>query len=544
MDLIHILQKHHFPHDVIHKIELLSQSNESLYEIVVKEKLVDEEKLLQILHEEFRYEIVFAEDLEVNFDILLKIPFDVVMKHKFVPIRQTQDEIVIVISDPFNKHAIEEIKNLFPKKQITVALTYLNPLEKLLFKLKNREKISDIITNMKRELAGGDTETSSALDFIMYIFEIAIEKQSSDIHIETEQSAVQIRFRIDGILHEMMVIEKELFNIIATKIKLLANLNITEKRKPQDGRFSIYIQKNSFDCRISTLPIATGESIVIRILDKRNVTRSLEDTGISTRNLNIFRKALQSPNGIILVTGPTGSGKTTTLYAALNEIKDSSTKIITVEDPVEYQLKMIQQVQVNEAIGLSFANALRSILRQDPDIIMVGEIRDTQTLEIAIKAALTGHLVISTLHTNDAISSIDRMIDMGADPFMVAAAVEAVEAQRLVRKICPYCKVEYKPSDVLLEPIRHLINESTTFYRGRGCEHCHLTGYKGRTMINEVMILDDEIKSVIAKSKDSSQIEPLAKQKGFESMFIDGLIKVFQGETTLEEVYKAARVRI
>ena len=290
------------------------------------------------------------------------------------------------------------------------------------------------------------------------------------------------------------------------------------------------------------MPTIWGESIVIRILDKRNILKKLDDIGITSKNLNFLRTALSKPNGIFLVTGPTGSGKSTTLYASLNEIAKPDVKVITVEDPVEYKLHGIQQVQVNPRAGITFASALRSILRQDPDIIMIGEIRDLETLEIAIKAALTGHLVLSTLHTNDSVSAINRMIDMGAEPFMVAAALVGVEAQRLVRKNCPYCLEPYKPSEAYLEPIKHLIGKDTIFYHGRGCEKCDNTGYLGRTLISEIFLNDDKLEGMIAKNKDRVDILRYLESQGFKKMFFDGIIKAKNKITTLEEVYRVAKL--
>nr|WP_246831049.1 GspE/PulE family protein [Nautilia sp. PV-1] len=300
--------------------------------------------------------------------------------------------------------------------------------------------------------------------------------------------------------------------------------------------------KNKFDFRVSTLPTIWGESIVIRILDKRSILKRIDEIGISEKNLSLLKKALSQPNGIFLVTGPTGSGKSTTLYAALNEINSTDKKIITVEDPVEYKLKGIQQVQVNPKVGLTFAGALRSILRQDPDIIMIGEIRDLETLEIAIKAAMTGHLVLSTLHTNDAVSAINRMIDMGADSFLVATALIGIEAQRLVKTICPYCKTTYKPADVYLEPIKNILPKDSVFYRGKGCEKCNMTGYAGRTLITEVFLNDENLESMISKKKEKLELLHYLRGKDYKTMFYDGLLKALKGITTLEEVYRVAKL--
>ena len=532
-----------------HALQIQKQlsSNKKIGEILIEEGLVEEEDIMKIIASQMHIEIVDFNNVELNFILLKKVPVAILEKYNVLPIKELPKEVKIAFEDPMNLDAITTLQRYF-KKPIKPMIALSKEIKKYVNQLKTREKANSLIEQIKKELAGNqeneDDEESATMQLIRYIIKLSIERKASDIHIETEEETMIVRSRIDGNLQEILVIEKELFNAIDARIKLLSNLNISEKRKPQDGRFSMEIDGNHFDFRVSTLPIATGESIVIRILDKRNITKKLEEIGITKKNLEKFEKSLKSPNGIVLVTGPTGSGKSTTLYGGLNKIKNIEEKIITVEDPVEYQLKLIRQVNVNEAIGLSFAAALRSILRQDPDIVMIGEIRDKETLEIAIKAALTGHLVISTLHTNDAISAISRMVDMGADPFMVGAAVVAIEAQRLVRRICPHCKTKYKPNPALLEPIKKRVPniETYDFYHGKGCDECNMTGYKGRTLISEVFTIDEELSSLIAKNPDLNDLTTLAKKKGHESMFVDGLRKVITGETTLEELYRVAKV--
>jgi len=529
------------------QIQRSSNSHKKLGEILIEEGLISEEERMEVIAEQLNIEIINFNNVELNFLLLKKVPVQILEKYGALPIKEYPKEVVVAFIDPMNIEARTTLQR-YLKKPIRPTIALSKDIKNHINQLKNSEKANSLIEQMKKELAGtnevDDNDESATMQFIKYIIRLSIQKGASDIHIETEENLMQVRGRIDGSLQELLPAEKELFWAISARIKLLSNLNISEKRKPQDGRFSMDLDGHHFDFRVSTLPIATGESIVIRILDKRNVTKELEDIGIDSKNLAKFEKALKAPNGIVLVTGPTGSGKSTTLYAALNKIKNVTEKIITVEDPVEYQMKLINQVNVNESIGLTFAAALRSILRQDPDIIMIGEIRDLETLEIAIKAALTGHLVISTLHTNDAVSAISRMVDMGADPFMVGAAVVAIEAQRLVKTICPYCKTKEKPKAALLEPIKGLIPENAVFYKGKGCEECNMTGYKGRTLITEVFTIDEEISSAIAKNTNSIELEKLAKQKGFETMFINGLIKALKGETTLDEIYRVAKVKI
>jgi general secretion pathway protein E/type IV pilus assembly protein PilB len=533
--------------DLQKAIELQKSSSihKRIGEILVEEGLVNEEIIMEVLSKQLNIPIINR--IEPDFLLLRKIPAKILEKYLVLPIKETHKNIEVAFADPLDIEAQNTIARYFDKP-IKILISSQKEILKHINQLKNREKAHTIIEQMKKEVLGGSEETeneeSATMKFIKYIVALSISKGASDIHIEAEENALIVRSRIDGFLQEIMTIEKELFPAIAARIKLLSNLNISEKRKPQDGRFSMKLNDNHFDFRVSTLPIATGESIVIRILDKRNITKKLEDVGISPDNLKKWEKALKAPNGIVLVTGPTGSGKSTTLYASLNKIKSVEEKIITVEDPVEYQIKLVQQVNVNEAAGLTFAAALRSILRQDPDIIMIGEIRDLETLEIAIKAALTGHLVISTLHTNDAVSAVSRMIDMGADPFMVGAAVVAIEAQRLARRICPYCKIKTKPKRAFLEILKEKIPEieNKQFYQGKGCEYCNNTGYKGRVLLTEIFTVDEELESLIAKNIPIDELKKKAKQKDYKPMFIDGLVKALQGETTLEEVFRITKV--
>ncbi|WP_456480408.1 GspE/PulE family protein [Nautilia sp.] len=474
----------------------------------------------------------------------IKVPVNILKQTLAVPIEVKYDKAVVAMADPLDWNAQALIKRFFQDKNLEIVLGFRDDIIKVIRKVEDREKVKGILGDIKKELRGEEIkgDESAIMRLIKYVLVSSIERKASDIHIEAEEGEAEIRIRIFGTLYEFLDFDEEIFYAINSRIKLLSGLDVSEKRKPQDGSFSMQFGKNKFDFRVSTLPTIWGESIVIRILDKRNILKRIDDIGISEKNLTLIKKALSQPNGIFLVTGPTGSGKSTTLYAALNEINNTSEKIITVEDPVEYKLRGIQQVQVNAKVGLTFAGALRSILRQDPDIIMIGEIRDLETLEIAVKAALTGHLVISTLHTNDAVSAINRMIDMGADPFMVATSLIGVEAQRLVKTICPYCKTIHKPADVYLDPIKNILPKDAVFYTGKGCEKCNMTGFAGRTLITEVFLNDENLETMISKKKDKLDLLHYLKSKGFKNMFYDGLIKALKGITSLEEVYKVAKL--
>ncbi len=345
-------------------------------------------------------------------------------------------------------------------------------------------------------------------------------------------------------LQQRFIFDKVVFGPLASRLKLLSNLDIAERRKPQDGRFTANILNKEYDFRVSTLPTLIGESIVMRILDKSKTLITLEDMGMNDISYSKFKEAITTPYGIVLVTGPTGSGKTTTLYASLNAIKSVKDKIITVEDPVEYQMAGVQQVQVNNSAGLTFASALRSILRQDPDKIMIGEIRDTETLRIAVQAAMTGHLVLSTLHTNDAISAVFRMVDMGIESYLVSGSLIAIQAQRLVRKVCPECKVKTEIGGSILSKIREYIPEDREliFYKGQGCKHCFNTGYVGREMISEVLTVSNEIARLIASEATKEELTKQANKEGFMTMFQDGINKALEGKTTVEEIFRVARL--
>ena len=512
-----------------------------LLEILYDLNFISKEAFLKVLSKEFNVD--YVNNLGKIRVRNIQIPINILKQTKAVPIDIEFDKVKIAMENPIDWNAQNYFKRFFKDKKLEFVLAHKEDIEKALKIIENRTKLKEILEQIKKELKGVETKGESAIfQLIGYIIKNAIDKKASDIHIEAEEEGAVVRLRVFGKLREFLDFDSEIYNALISRIKLESKMDVSEKRKPQDGGFSLEIGGNKFDFRVSSLPTVWGESLVIRILDRRNILKKLDDIGITSKNLELLRKALNKPNGIFLVTGPTGSGKSTTLYASLNEIAKTDTKVITVEDPVEYKLHGVQQVQVNPKAGMTFAGALRSILRQDPDIIMIGEIRDLETLEIAIKAALTGHLVLSTLHTNDSVSAISRMIDMGAEPFMVSAALVGVEAQRLIRTNCPYCMEPYKPKESYLDPIRKLIGNNTVFYKGRGCEKCDMTGFLGRTLITEIFLQDEKLESMIAKNKDRVEILRYLEEQGFKTMFFDGLIKAKNKMTTLEEVYRVAKL--
>jgi type IV pilus assembly protein PilB len=372
----------------------------------------------------------------------------------------------------------------------------------------------------------------------------AIKDKASDIHFEPFEDEFKMRYRIDGILYEMIPPPRHLAMPIVSRIKVMANLDIAERRMPQDGRIELTVNNNPVDLRISVLPTMNGESVVMRVLDRSNIQLDLEKIGLRQDDLEAFRQLINKPNGIVIVTGPTGSGKTTTLYAALNELNDLETKILTVEDPVEYDIDGLMQVQVNADVGLTFAKALRSFLRQDPDIVLVGETRDIETAQIAVQASLTGHLVFTTLHTNDAPSSIARLLDLGLENFLMTATIEGIVAQRLVRKICPRCKEAYNPAEQELMELQLLPEDlqGRQIYRGRGCDYCNNSGYKGRMALFEIMTLDDELRELIMQNASTQILRNEARKRGMRPLRQSGLLSIFDGQTTIDEVVRATMI--
>ena len=557
-------------------VEIKEASSKSLLSILINEHIVDEETFFDVLSDIYRrgnadiddistdlqvdqkrfiehvckkFKITFfdLDDIDIDYRISEKLSTAQLKTYSAIPVKEDEISVYVAFKNPFDVIAQDKVQNLFNRKLLKVACADPAQIEKYINKVALNESIKDIVAEIRRELSssasqGQNTENSGILKLIEIILKTSIQSRASDIHIEPTETNCIVRSRIDGMLSETFIFDKDIYPPMVSRMKLLSNMDIAERRRPQDGRFSAQILDKEYDFRISTLPILNGESIVLRILDKSKVIINLEDLGMHPDNFSKFKKSMKAPYGIILVTGPTGSGKTTTLYGALNDIKSVKTKIITVEDPVEYQLNMIQQVHVNEKAGLTFVSALRSILRQDPDVIMIGEIRDQETLRIAIQAALTGHLVFSTLHTNDAISALPRMIDMGIEPYLVSGALVCIEAQRLVRKLCPHCKQKITLSQKAFDEVKKFVPENYQFYKSVGCPQCSQTGYLGREMISEILPISDHIASMVANGASKDELKSVAYKEGFIDMFHDGVIRAANGITTLEEVYRVAKI--
>lgn len=494
---------------------------------------------------DFMREIPFN---DIPVDLVRNIPINYAKNHEALPFKLEANKVSVLLTNPLNQKALSDMRVLFEKKVQPIMVTSgriqeaINRVyEKSTAALEGLDDIEseeyDLDDPVIDLLEAGDDD-APVIKLVNTLLFRAVKEKASDIHVEPYEREMVVRFRIDGILFDIFKPPKKLQNSITSRIKVMANLNIAEKRLPQDGRIPLKLAGKDIDVRLSTVPTAFGERIVMRLQDRSNVVLELEQLGFNRNTLNKIDKMLENTYGILLVTGPTGSGKSTTLYAALQKVNSIDKNIITVEDPVEQRINGIGQIQVNSRIGLTFANGLRSILRQDPDIIMIGEIRDLETAEIAINASLTGHLVLSTIHTNDSAGAFPRLIDMGCEPFLIATSLLGVIAQRLVRVLCPHCKEAYAPTDVELQSLgitRDRIHGHQIF-RAKGCNECNQKGYLGRTIIQELLTVNEEIRSLIMKRQDSGTIKKAAIMNGMELMRDHGIQKVLAGITTIEEV--------
>ncbi|MDD2465135.1 MAG: type II secretion system ATPase GspE [Desulfobulbus sp.] len=527
-------------------------------EILIQLRKISEDDLLSARSQQCGMEVVYSLPTGPDPFFVERVPIGFLKKFKMIPVA-TPDCSYIALAEPANFQQLDDLMRMLqwegirtvlaPSNEIFVAInasydtTRKDAADRVMQDMDD-DNPESILTEIE-ETADllDDTSDAPVIKLVNLVLSQAVRDNASDIHIESYKDRVKIRKRVDGILYDMYSPPRHVQGKLVSRIKIMAKMDIAEKRLPQDGRIEIRLADRNIDIRVSTLPTSFGERVVMRLLDKSSSLVPLETLGMSKDDMEHFLRMIKAPHGIILVTGPTGSGKTTTLYSALGVLNSPDVNIITVEDPIEYQMNGISQVQVNAKVGLTFANGLRTIVRQDPDIILVGEIRDLETAEIAIQSALTGHLVFSTLHTNDAASAVTRLIDMGVEPFLVSSAVNAIMAQRLVRKICPHCREAYVPANAYLErvglsPIKFAGRE---LYRGAGCGHCLQTGYKGRVGIYELMTLTPAMKSVILTTSDAGQIKKQALSSlatGMMTLRQDGLKKVLAGMTTLEEVFR------
>ena len=522
--------------------------------ILIDERLAPEADVMRCLAIQFGRQFVHVTRDEVTAEALEKLPQEVMREHNVLPLTVADGVLTLAVEDPANVFLFDEIRRRtgLIVRTVVACGSEIKQLVEEIGQSGSSTQVEELIQGMEEddvEVVETETEELPDLEKVAgespiirlanYIIADAVRQGASDIHIEPSETKLRVRYRIDGILFETLTPPAAMHAALVSRIKIMANLDISERRLPQDGRIRAMVHGRVIDLRVSTLPTTAGEKTVIRILDKGNITIGLERLGFTPDNLEIFRRQIQEPHGIILVTGPTGSGKTTTLYSALMELDSSELNISTVEDPVEYRLESVNQVQVIDRIGMSFAAALRSLLRQDPDVIMVGEMRDRETADIALRAALTGHLVLSTLHTNDAPGALTRLVDMGCEPFLVASSVCGILAQRLLRVNCPSCSEAYSPPPELVARLGCAEPERPrTWYRGRGCARCHQTGYSGRVGTFELLVVDDEIRAKVVARASADQIRSLAVAKGMRVLRADSLLKLERGQTTPEEVMR------
>ena len=538
----------------LEQAEAARKSTERIEHSLVRLGFITETDYLKIYSEQLSIPLIDLSTVKIDQELLKEVPSKVVHRDRVLPLDRHNGTIRVATNNPFNLYAFDELRMLMGAKIETVLAT--------------GEEISRIIKEhygvgghtVEAMIGTSDVEVIDVVDpdnadlieqaqeatVVKLVNEIlleAVRDRASDIHIEPYENDLKIRYRIDGVLHTTNVPPeiRRFHAAIVSRIKILSNLNIAEKRLPQDGGFKIKAQNRDIDLRVSIIPTAAGGAVVMRILDKQSALLSLEALGLMDQALEGLQNLISQPYGIVLVTGPTGSGKTTTLYAALNSIKSDAIKILTIEDPIEYNLPGIQQVQIKPHIGLTFASGLRSFLRHDPDVILVGEIRDLETAEVAINASLTGHLVFSTLHTNDAATASTRLLDMGVEPFLVSSAISGVLAQRLIRKLCKHCCEKYDPDPSELPP-DFAYQKGQTIHRAKGCRECRHTGYRGRLGIYELLKMDEQTRDMIIRRQSASEIQQVAMAKGFKLMRDDGWVKVLKGITTVEEINRVTKV--
>lgn len=528
-------------------LEKQKNNPKRLGEILVDDGLISQDQLNLALAERLGVESIGLAEAEIDTLAATMIPEKLARRYGAIPVRFVDENTLLVaMVDPTNVFAIDDLRMMTGydiRPAIATAEDVFGQISKV-----NRlgESVADVSTE---EELGGETNVDAdikdvaseapVVKLVNGVISQGVEDRASDLHFEPQEKELMVRFRIDGVLHQIMSIPKRMQSGVLSRLKIMADLDIAERRIPQDGRIGLIVGGKPIDLRVASMPTVYGEKIVLRILDKSSVLLDLADLGFGEKSLARFERAFKKPYGAILVTGPTGSGKSTTLYATLNVLNSTEKNIITVEDPVEYRLSGINQTQMNAKAGLTFASGLRAILRSDPDIVMVGEIRDKETAQIAIEAALTGHLVLSTLHTNDAPGALTRLTEMGIEPFLTASAIECVLAQRLARKLCPHCKESYQPTDEMLQQNGfgpEVLGQAIALYRPKGCPRCNGTGYKGRLGLYEVMVVSEAVERLTVERKSADEISRVAQAEGMETLREDGINKVLKGLTSMEEI--------
>ena len=538
-------------------LALQKEQKGRLGEVLISNGIITEQQLIEALQMQLGIEFIDLTKVNIPTELAQVVPKNIAKQYTVVPIRAVKDELYLAMSDPLNFYAIEEVRKAVRRKVVPVLATK-DAIEHSIQILYGNEGAARAIEEMRREAGGaetapeadtaftsnqlGDDSVSSAptIRLVNSIIERAVLERASDIHLEPHETELLVRMRIDGIMQDILTVPRDLQNSVLSRIKIMAGLNIAERRVPQDGRFNVRVKDKNIDLRVSTLPTVYGEKIVCRLLDKSGGRIALEAIGLTEEGLAAIKNLLKYRNGVILVVGPTGSGKTTTMYSMIHEINTRDVNLVTLEDPVEYNIEGVNQVQINEKVGLTFASGLRSILRQDPDIIAVGEIRDGETADIAMRAAITGHVVLSTIHTNDAVGTIERLEDIGVEPYLVASAMRGMVSQRLLRKICPNCKQAYTATEEELRDLDIPDEVGLTLYRGKGCPNCFNTGFRGRTAVVEVMTLNSKLRRLIADGAPRAAIEDELHKpgSGFVSLRESAINLARQGVTTASEILR------
>lgn len=539
-------------------LRLQKGSGKRLGTVLQEQGMITESELIEALQMQLGIEFIDLSKVNIPTELVQMVPKNIAKQYQVVPVRVARDELYIAMSDPLNFYAIEEVRKA-ARRKVVPMVAMSSAVERAIQVLYGNEGAAKAIEEMKREAAvtgektvaldqsfasnqvGDDSANQApAIRLVNAIIERAVTERSSDIHMEPRETEFSIRMRIDGLLRDILTVPRELQSAVTSRIKVMSGLDITERRVPQDGRFNVKVRDKDIDLRVSTLPTVYGEKIVARLLDKTGMRLSRNNIGLSDEDMAKYERLIKIKNGVILVVGPTGSGKSTTMYTMIGDMNTREVNLVTLEDPVEYNIDGVNQVQINEKIGMTFASGLRSILRQDPDIIAVGEIRDGETAEIAMRSAITGHVVLSTIHTSDAVGTVERLTDMGVEPYLVASALKGVFSQRLVRRICPNCRKAYEPTEEEQAELGLEPKPGRTFYRGAGCPECFDTGYRGRTAVFEIFPLTIQVRRMIAKGAGREAIEGLLKDpnSGFVSLKDNAIKLVEEGKTTSDEVLR------
>jgi len=529
------------------------KSKKKLGAILVELGALSSQQTAEILAEQLHIDYFDVKDYVYDPSVADLIPERLIERYSVLPLRRQGNKLYVVTHDPLDFQAIENIR-LATGLSVVPVLGLKEEIKKVIFKYFGAQAAENALELLSGDDDGSHPESGEdisltyndapIISLVNTILESAIREQASDIHMEPTPTNMRIRQRIDGVLHQSMTVPKKVQPLVTSRIKIMGKLDIAEKRQPQDGKIKVFVDKREVDIRLSSVPTVFGEKLVMRLLDKSRGVVPINQLGMTDEEMGRVHRMISSPNGVILLTGPTGSGKTTTLYSMISEINKPDINITTIEDPVEYQLEGLNQVNVNKKAGLTFASALRSFLRQDPDVIMVGEIRDKETAEIAVQAALTGHLVLSTIHTNDAPATVSRLQNMGVEPFLISASITGIVSQRLVRTICPNCAEEVEYDDEKLNSVVRYLPKNTEhhFKVGRGCTACHQTGYKGRTAIYEVLLVTTALREAVVAGKDTEELREIARHEGMKLLIECGMLRAAKGITTIEEVLRVARV--